>query len=215
MVTLSSESRNQLRAGASFGIVLALLLVASFALTVPVLAKGPIEKITVSGQWVTEPIEIIDSASLVPLEPWPAGLIAWDRGRIAEPPRIRETYQVSFYLAGGGMFYALRYSPSSLGGPGYIYVPGRGDPEYSRNIGRIGTGDEYTRNAYGEWYHASDLFGTLMKDTLNSAGNSPTSEAPGVGRKAATVWGLALGALVLLGAAAASVRLRLRRRLAS
>ena len=204
--------RSCLSATITVGLVVPVVLLASLASAVPASAKGPIGKITVVGQGLTEPIEITDAESLAPFEPWPAGLIAWGRGRIAKPPPIEETYEVSFYLVGGGMIYALRYSTDPSGAPGYIYVPGRGDPEYSRNIGRIGTGDRDFRNPTGEWYHATLDWGMLVQQALDNAGNAHTSPPAADGASAMKAWGLVLGALVLLGATAVSLRLHLRRR---
>ena len=177
-IASSCGSRNHLHhsclsAAITLGLVAAAVLLASLASAVPASAKGPIGKITVVGHGLTGPIEITDAKSLAPFEPWPAGLIAWGRGRIAKPPPVEETYEVSFYLVGGGMIYALRYSTDPSGAPGYIYVPGRGDPEFSRNIGRIGTGDGDFRNRTGEWYHATLDWGTLMQQALDNAGNAP------------------------------------------
>ena len=216
-IASSCGSRNHLHrsclsAAITLGLVAAAVLLASLASAVPASAKGPIGKITVVGHGLTGPIEITDAKSLAPFEPWPAGLIAWGRGRIAKPPPVEETYEVSFYLVGGGMIYALRYSTDPSGAPGYIYVPGRGDPEFSRNIGRIGTGDGDFRNRTGEWYHATLDWGTLMQQALDNAGNAPTSPPVAGGASAMKAWGLVLGAVALLGAAAVSLRLHLRRR---
>ena len=211
-VALSSETQNQLRAVANIGIMLAALFVVGFTLTHPVFAKGPIHKVTVSGHWVTEPIEIIDVESLATLEPWPSGLIAWGRGSIADPPKVTIIYQVSFHLDAGGMIYTLRYAPDQSGGSGYVYVPGRGDPEYSHNIGRIGLRENYARNPDGEWYYASDDWESLMQKTLSSSENSSTSEAGASGEKENTIWVLTLGTLLLLGGAAVSIRISRRRR---
>ncbi len=210
----ASRSEGQIRAIGVVAVFVALvaLVVTLSVRPVPLLAKGSIEKITVSGRVMTAPIEIIDEESLAPLEPWPVGLIEWSRGPIAEVPRVGETYQVSFFLEDLGFVYSLRFSTDPSGGPGYVYVPGQGDPECSRNIGRIGTGDDYSRNPSGEWYQASDLMGSLMQKTLGDHGFAPTSEqGTGVWRQS-TLWSITLGALLLFCAAAIVLLLGRRRR---
>ena len=132
----------------------------------PVLAKGPVDKITLTGPGLTNPIEITDPESLAPFNPWTRGFIDWGRGLVTEPPPAEQTYTVSLYLRARGVIYVLQYSPDPSGGPGYLYIPGRGDPWYSLNIGTILTGDSDAWNPNGKWQYATSDWDALMQRAL-------------------------------------------------
>ena len=174
-------------------------------------AKGPVDKITVAGHGLTEPIEITDSGSLAAFDPWLRGFINWNRGSIAEPPRVAETYEISFHLDGRGTIYVMQYSTDPSGGPGYVYIPGPGDPWYRLNTRTILGGSSDVWDPNGRWHNATLGWGLLMQQVLGGAEHTPTSQA--MGREAVTVvWALAAGGLVLLSAAWVLLWLRLRRR---
>ena len=215
MATSGLESRNQpdgkgLATPARVGLVVAVLLAASLTLTAQVYAKGPVDKITLAGEGLTEPIEITDAESLAPFDPWMRGFIDWNRGRIAEPPPVEEAYEVSFHLADRGTIYVMQYLTDTLGGPGYIYIPGPGDPWYSLNMGTIMGGSSDAWDPNGKWHHAKLSWGMLVQKALNSTGNVPTPPAAVGPGTATTVWVLALGALLLFSAAASGVAVAVR-----
>jgi hypothetical protein len=192
-------------------LVLAALLVSSLVYAVPAYAKGPVDKITLAGQGLAEPVEITDSRSLESFDPWMRGFIDWNRGQIAEPPLVGKTYEVSFHLGDRGTIYVMQYSTDPSGGPGYIYIPGPADAWYSLNIRTIMGGSSDAWDPNGRWHHATLGWGMLMRQALGSVGHAPTSEEAAGGRKVTMVWGLSLGVLALLGVAAFSIRLRQRR----
>lgn len=148
----------------SLSALLISLVAASMAL-----AKGPVDKITITG--LDDPIEITDEASLAPFDPWSRGFIAWDRGLVEEPPSvIEETYTVSFHIERGdgefSLIYVLHYAPARAGGPGYIYIPGPGDPYYQLNIGTIITGSSDQWDPNDKWQYATAEWDALMLHAL-------------------------------------------------
>ena len=161
--------------------------------------------ITVEGQGLAEPIEITDAESLEPFNPWFRQFIDWKRRRIKTPPEIEETYEVYFHLTERGKIFVLHYSTDPSGGPGYIYIPGPGEPGYRLNIGTIIGGDSDSWNPNGQWQHATPEWAALMHQAL---GQTSTS-APDANRAwTPPAWALALVGLVLVGAATVSLRLR-------
>ena len=171
----------------------------------PTAAKGPVDMITIEGQGLTQPIEITEAESLEPFNPWTRGFIDWSRGRITDPPTVEKIYEVSFHLAGRGKIFILQYSTDLSGGPGYIYIPGPGEPGYRLNIGTIIGGNSDSWNPNGQWQHATPEWETLMQRAVSK----PSSSQPKTdGTSVPMAWALALGALVLIGAATVSLRLR-------
>ena len=190
--------------------VLALVaaLMAWLALASPLAAKRPVDMITIEGQGLTHPIEITDTESLEPFSPWFRQFIDWKRRKIADPPAVKDTYEVSFYLNNNhGKIFVLHYSTASSGGPGYIYIPGPGEPGYRLNIGTIITGDSDSWNPNGQWQHATPEWAALMRQAL---GQTSTSTPDTNGAWTPPAWALALAGLVLFGTATMSLRKRRR-----
>lgn len=157
-------------ASARFGGVVVVLLAALFWIP-PALAKGPPDKLSLSGRGLAQPVEIADPASLAAFDPWTRGFIAWGRGLAANPPPLEDTYTVSFYLkrAGGelALIYVLHDAPDPTGGPGYIHIPGRGEPAYRLNIGTIITGDSDRWDPNGKWQYATAEWDAVMRRALS------------------------------------------------
>jgi hypothetical protein len=121
-------------------------------------AKGPAEKISISGPGLAAPVEITDPELLQPFSPWSDAFFDQQRGVLAEPPNSGNVYQVLIF-ADSRVFYAFNYIPGS---PGIIYLPGKGDEWYETNVSTIlrSGGPE------GHWLYASrewdDLIGGLL-----------------------------------------------------
>lgn len=189
------------------GLVVLAMLVGTFVLTSPIAAKRPVDKITIEGQHLTAPIEITDETSLEPFSPWFRQFIDWKRRRIKTPPAVEKTYEVSFHLTERGKIFILEYSTDPSGGPGYIYIPGPGEPGYRLNIGTIITGDSDSWNPNGQWQHATPEWATLMRQAIGRSHESPSTSG---GAWVPIAWALALAGLALVGAATISMRLRRR-----
>jgi hypothetical protein len=82
-------------------------------------------------------------------------IVDWKRGEVA-PPRGLKTYEVSFVTTrhlirpAGSLpgTYVVRYAIDPSTNQGYVYLPGRGDPDYQDNVSFI------LRGVEGNWFHA-------------------------------------------------------------
>ena len=192
----------------------------------PVLAKGPVDKITLTGPGLTNPIEFTDPESLAPFNPWTRGFIDWSRGLVTEPPQAEQTYAVAFYLKASErpyclkhegefcLIYLIRYSPDPSGGPGYLYFPGQGEPEHQINKGTIIDSSIDAWDPNGKWQYATAGWDALMQRALQADGG-PTSTSASPATRAispANLWVLALAAMGLLAAIVSLLWLRLRQK---
>ena len=66
-------------------VIVAAALVAWLALASPLTAKGPVDMITIEGQGLPDPIEITDTESLEPFDPWFRQFIDWKRRKNRRP----------------------------------------------------------------------------------------------------------------------------------
>lgn len=117
-------------------------------------AKGPIDKITLAGPGLADPIEITDPRSLEPINIWTRSFVDWGRGLVAEPPPVELTYTVAFYFNSRGRAYVLRYHLDPTG-DGYLYFPGTGEPDYELNIATITSGDSDAWDPNSKWHYAT------------------------------------------------------------
>lgn len=135
-----------------------LLLVSSMSTA---LAKGPADKITISGPGLSEPIEITDARILEKFSPWGEAFFDERQGFLAESPVVDASYQVQFFMRDQGgelrLSYIFEYAP---GDPGYIHLPGKGDKDYEINKGTI------MRREDGGWLYASEGWYDLMRNLL-------------------------------------------------
>jgi hypothetical protein len=160
-----------------------LLLPTLLVLAAPVLAKGPVDKIIIEGPDLAEPIEITDLDILKRFDPWPPDVGLW------------LPYQVFFYLQNNRgeleLRYVFYYYPDPIGGRGYIYLPGTGEPYYGVNTGTIIRGE-----SDGRWHHAMPTWEAAIGDLLQEQSVSSTSS-----QKALTpiVWTVVVFGAVLLG----------------
>lgn len=185
---------------------LAAALVAWLILASPLAAKRPVDMITIEGQGLPHSIEITDTEALEPFGPWFRQFIDWKRRRIETPPAVKDTYEVAFHLNERGKIFVLEYSTDPSGGPGYIYIPGPGEPGYRLNIRTIITGDRDSWDPNGQWQHATPEWATLIQHSIEKAKSYPTASD---GPPSLLAWTLALGVLLLVSVVTmASLRLR-------
>jgi hypothetical protein len=132
--------------------------------------KGSPALIVISGGSLAQPIEITDSDSLKAFDPWMGQFADWQQKALTDAPCFRRSFEVLFYLKWPGrdsaldrgplqMIYATRYC--STDSTGYVYLPGRGEPQYLRNIGTIIRGA-----ADGKWHPATAAWDSLMRSAL-------------------------------------------------
>jgi hypothetical protein len=131
------------------------------AVPVSLLAKGRTVKITIKGDNLKAPIEIIDPQLLANFNVWTGpgtsshesqGLIAdWSHGAISPPPPGLPDYEISFYADFGNqeekLVYVVSYEYDSSVRHGYVYIPGRKDKWWSLNVGSI------FRQVEGNWFN--------------------------------------------------------------
>ena len=142
-----------------------LLALAVLAVTKTVMAKGPVDKITIEGPGLAGSFEITDSEILSRFDPWGSQFIGTGGPLVGPPPHVKEPYLVKFYLENQRGELTLRYMFyyyfNLTGATGYIYLPGPGEPYYPINTGTIirGTSD-------GQWFKAMPGWDDVMADVI-------------------------------------------------
>ena len=69
------------------------------------------------------------------------------------------------------LIYVLQYSLDPLGGPGYLYFPGIGEPSYRVKKGTIITASSDLWDPNGKWHYATEQWDTLIRHALREEGN--------------------------------------------
>jgi hypothetical protein len=156
---------------------------AAVVLSPSVSAKGETVKIAIAGGDLSEPITLTDAEVLRPFNVW-AGpgtggtvngvswrstegfIIEWTAGTVSERPKDLPRYEVSFYMNVSNRFdsgptYIVFYENDRATGNGYVYLPGRDDPQYRRNVFAI------IRHIEGNWFHASRAWQSAVTPLLN------------------------------------------------
>jgi hypothetical protein len=158
--------------------IFAFLLVAGLFSSRGLFAKGPTLKVVISGRSLSTPIIIDDRKTLANFNIWsgPGTSPRHDEGFIVDwstsgvvPPRDLKQYQVSFYANHhpDGPDYVMTYVYDPVGRKGYVYLPGRGEPEYERNTFSI------YRQVEGHWFLAIKAWDNLVEPLIKNAANSP------------------------------------------
>lgn len=144
-------------------LISALGILLFFISTTIAVAKGPPDKITISGSGLTRPIEITDQHTLQQLNILTDISVFAQKGALSFAPKTDHTYEVLLYLKDENnqlqVRYAIEYVPDQ---PGYIYIPGSGDPWFETNIGSISRGSTIE----GHWFYASKQWNELVQPFL-------------------------------------------------
>jgi hypothetical protein len=137
----------------------ALVLVA-----LPVAAKKPLEKITISGPGLGTPVEITDERTLRLANPWFGKFIDWSAPAV-EARHDTPVYAVTLHACLGSSelraIYQFRYAPGGNGERGLVYLPGKGEPWHRQNVSII-IRDKHD----GRWNPASPNWDARMKAAL-------------------------------------------------
>jgi hypothetical protein len=154
----------------------------------PVFAKGDTVRITITGGDLAAPIEITDPAIVRQYNVWAGGGtssnqphsigIDWTQGMV-EPPKGVPVYEVCFVISPrwdphdpamrDGHHpgtYLVRYAIASSTKQGYVYLPGKKEPEYRDNVFLI------YRDVEGNWFHAWDEWEKLANPLIAKARNT-------------------------------------------
>lgn len=157
------------------GIFALLTLLTVLSIPPAAFAKSATGKITIKGADWTTPIEISDPRILINFNVWtgpgtssnePQGLIVdWSQGMIAEPPKGVQLYEVSFYtkLPHGQLIYVVSYGYDPSSEKGYVYLPGKGEKWYQRNVRSI------YRSVEGKWFHAWSVWDKVVRPLIAKA----------------------------------------------
>jgi hypothetical protein len=128
----------------------------------PALAKGPADKITISGPGLRGVVEITDQATLEALPIFAPADIEFDNRRGIAAPEVGEGYELVRYFQQGNTLRAIdmaHYYPNPSGGVGYVFYDGLVDP---------GMYSEFD----GKWYPATPKGDAVMKQLLAQHGVS-------------------------------------------
>lgn len=190
-------------------ITLVVLWLAIALLAAPVQAKGDVDRITIAGPGLKNPILLTKERTpeMNVLNPWFAGYLD---GFVETAPK-GPIYTVDFYMnissgetADLRHIYRAQYVPDPAGGAGYFYIPGSGDEGYGLNKGTIMAAERD-----GMWHRASDRWEEAVGPGLHAAGITPgTVAAPG---SPPLPEALILTVLLLATVAAAAISRRGRR----
>jgi hypothetical protein len=173
-----------LRAFIVSSVIVPLLLAASLS------AKGATTKVTVRDVRLQTSIDITDPAVLEGFNVWAGAgtfvngvegtegfIIDWSSGaRVARRPGLAR-YEVRFYVgrlnsAGEQPTYVVFYEHDPSSGLGFVYLPGKSDPQYPLNTRAIFRGHGFE----GRWFRATaawqNAVGTFIRRARLSAGAS-------------------------------------------
>ncbi len=138
---------------------LAALAITLSVLVIPLTAKGPTVKLTVTGQNLAQAIDVVSPNALVHV---------WTDDFLAGPTEVPEPslprYRVSFYAqlpdTSIKMVYVVYYVKSATG-DGFVYLPGRGEEAWALNVGTI-----LREGKEGQWHHAADQWSQAINSSL-------------------------------------------------
>jgi hypothetical protein len=154
---------------------------------VPMAAKAPTVKITISNAEHSAPIVVSDPAvrefsvwagpgvSINDI-PQTTGFVGdWENGPVTNPPDVLQRYRIAFYTGckrsesdschtdQPQLSYVVFYAYDAARREGYVYVPGRGEPWYDLNTRSI------LRGVEGDWFLASREWKVFIKPFLTGA----------------------------------------------
>lgn len=157
------------------------LFIGLFALLIalvprPLSAEECTQRITIKGPGLASPIEITDQSIARNFNVWtglgtstnePEGLIVnWAQGAVAERPQGLARYEVSFYwsrITNEGPAYVVFYEYAPSIEQGYVYLPGKSEEWYVRNVRTIFRGIE------GSWFRASHKWEAIARPLIAKA----------------------------------------------
>jgi len=137
---------------------------AALGLAVPLYAKAPLQRITISGGGLAEPVTVADQETLALSNPWHGRIANWSAD-VAPPPDDRPVYEITLHarLRGSEVkpIYQLRYVKGDRGAPGSVYLPGRGEAWYRQNVSII-----YREGHDGHWHVATAAWEAAIRPAL-------------------------------------------------
>ena len=138
--------------------LLALMMTAPLSLSAIAPEIKSTTKITVSADGLVQPIEITDEAVLALSHVFAGRFI--DRLALAPDPtlpRYTLTFDIQTLNGVKEAAYVVVYCVDNTTGEGFVYLPGRGEPSYRRNVSTI-----LRDGQDGYWHHASDEWSAVI-----------------------------------------------------
>jgi hypothetical protein len=107
---------------------------------VPAHAKRPLDRISVEGAGLKQPIELTEPLLLQLSSPWFGNFL--EPNTAQEPPlKASRVYVLTLHARLRGQevqpIYRFHYVPGEGGSPGWVYLPGKGDAWYRQNVSII------------------------------------------------------------------------------
>jgi hypothetical protein len=137
---------------------------ATFMLAVPIYAKAPLDRVTISGGGLSEPITLVNQKVLALSNPWHGRIANWTTD-VARPAGDGPVYEITLHarLRGAEVkpIYHLRYVKGDRGAPGSVYLPGRGEAWYRQNVSII-----YREGHDGHWHVATAEWEAAIRRAL-------------------------------------------------
>jgi len=123
------------------------LVVAALGLSLSqalVVAKGPVDRITIEGGGLARPVAVTEGDGLLEFNPWGQKFLG---ERLATAPGVAAPATVTMFLKNesGELKPVYRFAYYAGAGGGVLYLPGPGDADYRLNSGTILTPDGWFR----------------------------------------------------------------------
>jgi len=158
--------------------VVAALIIAVVATAVS--GKGLTTRITLRDTTLDTAIDITDPSVLGAFNVW-AGpgtysggvegthgfIIDWAAGIARDRPNGLSGYEVKFYVRYADrsmeeLAYVVLYERDPASRRGFVYLPGRSDEHYGRNVKAI-----FRHNLEGNWFHAAEAWDNAVNSLLS------------------------------------------------
>jgi hypothetical protein len=142
----------------------------TLAAAVPAHAKVPLERMSIWGGDLAEPIAITDAVTLRLSNPWHGSIAHWNGPEAQSPTSDTPVYDLYFEARWRvpplntdlvRAIYYVRYAPGTDGSPGRVYLPGKGEFWYARNVQAI-----YRDGREGHWHTATQAWDARIREAL-------------------------------------------------
>ena len=134
------------------------------SLVMPVRAKGPTVKLTVTGPGLDQPLEITEPGAIA-ANVWHGNFINWQEGPALEPAQSFPRYMIQFHVVPPRsevkMMYVVYCVWDEGAGRVLVYLPGRGEDWYRLNVSTI-----LRSGQDGKWHYASDEWSLAIRSAL-------------------------------------------------
>src|SRR5262245_59908233 len=129
-------------------------------------AKAHLQRVVVEGAGLVAPVAITDPDILQLSNPWDDYFASWLATGVGALPPAGPTYRITVYARlrtapDVRAIYRFRYAPGRGAKPGYVYLPGKGEPEWPDNAKTI-----FRAGLEGRWHLAAPEWERHMRRRL-------------------------------------------------